>query len=91
MAITFTKLPIGSLDPKAGTVSGVAGKEVINIGVPIEQLHTEVIPLAQKGVPIEKVIKAVAKDPRITDKTKAAKIIEAVYQIMASKQTKNKV
>jgi hypothetical protein len=87
MAVTFTMLPKRKINPDGSTIGFPPKPTPVTIGIPIDQLHAEVIPLAQKGIPIEKVQSAVEKDERITDKPAAMKIIAAVYTIMASKKT----
>lgn len=89
MPIKLVKQPIGKLNLD-GTTEGIAKKQPQpTIGsIPIEQLHAEVIPLVQKGIPIEKVMQAVQADARITDKQKAANIVAAIYQILGTKERK---
>lgn len=94
--ITFKKIPVGSLNAKTGEAKGIGTpkpeqKQPANVGIPYESLRDQVIPLAQKGVELEKVLKAVDAHESILDKNKAKSMVQAMYTILSSKKPKNKV
>jgi hypothetical protein len=84
MPVTFTKLPTAKLDVKTGKVSGLPAKQAApSIGkMSIPDLHIALIALAQNGVPLERAQKYVMQHEDITDKTTAARIVNAVYEIV---------
>lgn len=88
--VQFQEVPMMNLNPD-GSITDKSGWSLDNpskpadIGIPTEQLHKEVIGLAEKKVPLDKVYRAIDQHSDIKDKQVAKGMAEAIYQIVGVK------
>ena len=87
MPISFQKIPVGTLNVKDGSVSGIQNKPkpLPNIGMDTNTFHQQVLEMVNNKVPIEKAYSAIDAHSDITDKPRAKSMAQAIYQIMGSK------
>ena len=81
--IQFTKQPQRTLNATTGMTTGFPPKiQPKNIGMDTQEFHNQVMTLAEKKTPIEKVYRAIDVHPHITDKATAKKMAESIYSIL---------
>ena len=68
-------------DLSTGVIDGIAPKTSAapDIGMPIEDFTAQVLQLAEKGKPLEKVLSAIQEHPDITDKVAAENLAKEIY------------
>ena len=87
--ITFIKKPPITLDLKNKKFVGFPEpQKPVNVGIPTEELHKQVMDLIAKKIPLEKALKAVDSHPDITDKPRAKMMVQAVYKILEPTDSK---
>jgi hypothetical protein len=88
--IRFTRQPQRTFTKNG--LSPLPQKPQPNIGMDVNEFHRQVIDMAQKKVPLQKTHKAIEGHPDITDKNKAKRMAQGVYNILGvGKLTKKMV